>query len=75
MALLRNKNKRSHFSIRRGDMTMKKWKIAIPVLAIALSAAWYAFRPERLAVNVRVNEGCPADLGSIKGNIGDRTTL
>ena len=39
---------------------MKKWKIAIPVLAIAVFAAWYAFRPERLVVNRRVNEGFPA---------------
>jgi len=37
----------------------KKWKIAIPVFAIALIAAWYAFRPERLVVNQRVNEGLP----------------
>lgn len=27
---------------------MKKWKVAIPVLAIALLIAWYEFRPERL---------------------------
>ena len=43
---------------------MKKWKIAIPVLAIALFAAWYEFRPERLVVNVRVNEGFPAAQGA-----------
>ncbi len=39
---------------------MHKWKLAIAVLAIALFAAWYAFRPERLFVNHRVNEGFPA---------------
>ena len=39
---------------------MHKWKLALAVLAIALFAAWYAFRPERLVVNHRVNEGFPA---------------
>ena len=39
---------------------MKKWKIAIPVFVVALFLAWYAFRPERLVVNQRVNEGLPA---------------
>ena len=39
---------------------MNKWKIALAVLVIALFAAWYAFRPERLAANRRVNEGFPA---------------
>jgi Electron transfer DM13 len=35
---------------------MKKWKIAVPVVVVALFVAWYAFRPERLVVNHRVNE-------------------
>ena len=39
---------------------MHKWKIALAVLVIALFAAWYAFRPERLAANHRVNEDFPA---------------
>ena len=43
---------------------MKKWKIALPVLAIALFTAWYAFRPERLVVNHRVNEGFPVTEGA-----------
>jgi hypothetical protein len=38
---------------------MKKWKIAIPVFVVALVAGWYAFRPDRLVVNQRVNEGMP----------------
>lgn len=38
---------------------MHKWKIALAVLAIALFAAWYAFRPERLVVDHLVNEGFP----------------
>jgi hypothetical protein len=39
---------------------MKKWKIAAPVVVIAFLAAWYAFRPERLVVNRRVDEAMPA---------------
>ena len=35
---------------------MHKWKLALAVLAIALFAAWYAFRPERSVINHRVNE-------------------
>jgi Electron transfer DM13 len=38
---------------------MKKWKIIVPALAIAF-IGWYAFRPERLAVNRQVNESLPA---------------
>jgi hypothetical protein len=39
---------------------MKKVKFAIPVFVIALIIGWYAFRPERLVVDQRVNEGFPA---------------
>jgi Electron transfer DM13 len=39
---------------------MNKWKLVLPVLAIALLAAWYAFRPERLVVNRQVNEALPS---------------
>jgi hypothetical protein len=38
---------------------MKKWKIAVPTVAIALFVAWYAFRPERLVVNRQVDEAMP----------------
>ena len=39
---------------------MKKWtKVAIPIAAVAVLFAWYAFRPERLVVNRRVDEGLP----------------
>jgi Electron transfer DM13 len=39
---------------------MKTWiKVAIPVAAVAIVAAWYAFRPERLVVNQRVDEAMP----------------
>jgi hypothetical protein len=41
-------------------INMHKLKLALLVLAIALFAAWYAFRPERLVLNHRVNEGFPA---------------
>jgi hypothetical protein len=44
----------------QGDSKMSKWKLALPVLAILLFAAWYAFRPERLFINQRVNESFPA---------------
>ena len=43
---------------------MKKWtKLAIPVAAVAALVAWYAFRPERLVVNRRVEEGLPTTQG------------
>jgi hypothetical protein len=41
---------------------MKTWtKVAIPVAAVAVLVAGYAFRPERLVVNRRVNEALPAE--------------
>ena len=39
---------------------MKRWKIVVPVVVIVLFVAWYAFRPERLFVNRRVQEKFPA---------------
>lgn len=39
---------------------MKRWKIVVPVVVIVLFVAWYAFRPERLIVNRRVQETFPA---------------
>lgn len=40
---------------------MKKWmKIAIPVVAVVVVVAWYAFRPERLVVDRKVGEAMPA---------------
>jgi len=43
---------------------MKRWtKLVIPVAAVAALVAWYAFRPERLVVNRRVDEGLPATQG------------
>jgi hypothetical protein len=43
---------------------MKKWKLAIPIAAVAAFLAWYAFRPERLVVNRRVAEAMPSVQGS-----------
>src|SRR5271167_965772 len=43
---------------------MKKWRLVIPIAAIAALLAWYAFRPERLVVNRRVDEAMPAAPGS-----------
>jgi hypothetical protein len=39
---------------------MKKWKLVIPIAAVVAFLAWYAFRPERLVVNRRVDEAMPA---------------
>ena len=45
---------------------MKKWtKIAIPVAAVAIFLAWYAFRPERLLINRQVDEALPAAQGGL----------
>ena len=43
---------------------MKKWiKIGIPIAAVVILVAWYAFRPERLVVNRRVDEAMPTAQG------------
>src|SRR5246500_4831180 len=43
---------------------MKKWtKFGIPIAAIAVLVAWYAFRPERLVVNRLVDEAMPTAQG------------
>jgi len=43
---------------------MKKWiRVAIPVVAVLVLVAWYAFRPERLVVNRSVNEAFPSGQG------------
>ena len=47
---------------------MKKWKIVVPVVVIALFAIWYAFRPERLIVNQRVQEKFPGHETSSSSN-------
>src|SRR5437016_12878135 len=45
---------------------MNKWiKVAIPVAVIAVLVAWYVFRPERLVVNGRVDEGLPTAQGGV----------
>jgi hypothetical protein len=45
-------------------MKNTKWRVAIPAFVIALFVAWYAFRPERLVVNKRVQEELPTAAGS-----------
>ena len=43
---------------------MKKWiKLGIPIAAVVILVAWYAFRPERLVVNRRVDEALPTVQG------------
>ena len=45
---------------------MKTWmKIGIPVGVIAILAAWYAFRPERLVVNRHIDEAMPTAQGEV----------
>jgi Electron transfer DM13 len=44
---------------------MKKWKLVIPIAAVVAFLAWYAFRPERLVVNRRIDEAMPAAQGSL----------
>lgn len=46
-------------------MSSRKRLIAIAG-AIVLVAAWYAFRPERLFVNQRVNEGFPGEAAVVR---------
>jgi hypothetical protein len=38
----------------------KSTKLAIPIIVVLAVVAWYAFRPERLVVNRRVDEAMPA---------------
>jgi hypothetical protein len=41
----------------------KRTKFGIPIAAIAVLVAWYAFRPERLVVNRHVDEAMPTAQG------------
>ena len=39
---------------------MKTWKkVVIPISTVVVAVAWYAFRPERLVINQRVDEVMP----------------
>jgi len=40
-------------------MKLKMWKLAVAALVIVLFAAWYAFRPEGLFIDLRVPEELP----------------
>jgi len=42
---------------------MKKWKVAVVALVIVLFSAWYAFRPEGLFIDRRVQEELPTAKG------------
>src|SRR5580692_733788 len=44
---------------------MKMKKVVIPVIIIVLFVGWYWFRPERLVINRRVDEGFPTGNGSL----------
>jgi hypothetical protein len=52
---------------------MKKWKIAALIVVVGLVAAWYAFRPERLVVNQRVDEALPGAQPSLPAQSGSPT--
>lgn len=54
---------------------MSKVKLALTVIAIALFVAWYAFRPERLVVNRRINEAFPAAAGTSSSEIIESGTF
>jgi Electron transfer DM13 len=51
---------------RRGRCQMKKWRVAVAVLVVVLFAAWYAFRPEGLFIDRRVQEELPAVKGGAR---------
>jgi hypothetical protein len=44
-------------------MKIKKWKALVGALVIVLAVAWYAFRPEGLFIDRRVQEELPAANG------------
>jgi Electron transfer DM13 len=44
-------------------MRMKMWKFAVAALLVVLFAAWYAFRPEGLFIDRRVQEELPTAKG------------
>jgi electron transfer DM13 len=44
-------------------MRIKVWKFAVAALVIVLIAAWYAFRPEGLFIDRRVQEDLPTAKG------------
>jgi Electron transfer DM13 len=50
-------------------MKIDKWKLVVGILAIAMFATWYAFRPERLVINRQVNEAFPAAGGTSSAQI------
>jgi hypothetical protein len=50
---------------------MKKWtKVLIAVVVVAVLPGWYAFRPERLVVNRRVDEAVPTTPGGLSARDG-----
>jgi hypothetical protein len=52
---------------------MKKWKVAIPVLVIAIVVSWYLFRPERLFVNQHIEEHFPVSRGEATKTLASGT--
>ena len=54
---------------------MKKWKLVIPIAAVVAFLAWYAFRPERLVINRRVDEAMPGVQGSSRPSVLPRDSF
>ena len=55
---------------------MKKWQgFLIAVIAVVLFLTWYAFRPERLVVNQRVEEAMPGEPGGSSGQLLESGTF
>jgi hypothetical protein len=52
---------------------LKKWKVAIPVLVIAIVVSWYLFRPERLFVNPHIEEHFPVNRGEATKTLASGT--
>jgi hypothetical protein len=60
LTLSTNKLKVAESKINQGDQIMsRRLSVVLAVVLIAGAAAWYAFRPERLFINQRVNEQFP----------------
>ncbi len=52
---------------------MKKWRVAVPVLVIAIVVSWYLFRPERLFVNQHIEEHFPANRDEVTKTLASGT--
>jgi hypothetical protein len=56
--------KRKTMNTNKGSWRSRKKWIVVVIGAPALACAWWAFRPEKLFINQKVNEAAPAELSS-----------